>query len=45
MNPEPTSRQEAPSSVLGTLGWVGAVVLCALVAILILSWLGPASGP
>lgn len=31
-------------TTLGTLGWVGVVILGAIVALLILSWLGPVGG-
>jgi hypothetical protein len=36
-------RQEAAddTSALGTLGWVGAVILGAILALALLSWLGP----
>lgn len=44
MKPTQDARSTDAPSVIGTLGWVGVVVLCALVAILFLSWLGPASG-
>jgi hypothetical protein len=39
--PEP---QADNSSVLGTLGWVGVVIVGALLALLLLSWLGPVGG-
>ena len=32
------------TSALGTLGWVGVVLLGALLALLLLSWLGPVGG-
>ena len=39
--PDPKADE---SSVLGTLGWVGAVIVGAVVALLVLSWLGPVGG-
>lgn len=39
MNPSHEPRPE--TSALGTLGWVGVVLLCAIVALLLLSALGP----
>ena len=44
MQPTQEPRSNDAPSVLGTLGWVGVVVVCALVAILVLSWLGPVGG-
>jgi hypothetical protein len=36
--------QPDDTTALGTLGWVGVVFLGAIVALLILSWLGPVGG-
>jgi hypothetical protein len=40
---QPNSSKEPPeeTTALGTFAWVGAVVALAIVALLILSWLGP----
>ena len=38
---EAESLAEEPTSFVGTLGWVGAVVACAFFALLLLTWLGP----
>lgn len=35
------SNQEPETTALGTLGWTAVVVALAIVALLILSWLGP----
>lgn len=41
--PEP-ARQEPETTALGTLGWVGVVVALSLVALALLSALGPVGG-
>jgi len=41
--PEPT-RAPDDTTLLGTLGWVLVVVVCALVALGLLSFLGPVGG-
>jgi hypothetical protein len=40
MNAQP-SNQQPETTALGTLAWTGAVIGLALVALVILSWLGP----
>lgn len=39
--PDPKADE---TSALGTLGWVGVVILGAIAALLVLSWLGPVGG-
>jgi hypothetical protein len=39
--PENAPAPEEETTTLGTIGWVGAVIGCAVVALLLLSWLGP----
>ena len=39
--PAKTTEPEEETTALGTLGWVGAVVLCATAALFVLAWLGP----
>lgn len=34
-------KNEPEPSLLGTLGWVGVVACLAVVALMILSWVGP----
>jgi len=36
-----SARPDVETSALGTLGWVGVVLLGALLALGLLSWLGP----
>ncbi len=38
---QPPTRSEPKTSVLGTLGWVGMVVVLSALALILLSWLGP----
>jgi hypothetical protein len=42
MSGHPSNEPE--TTALGTLGWVGVVIVGALLALLILSWLGPVGG-
>ncbi len=39
-----TNQNEPETTTLGTLGWVGVVVVGAIFALLLLSWLGPVGG-
>jgi hypothetical protein len=41
MQPSPKNQPPEETTALGTLAWVGAVVALAIVALLILSALGP----
>ena len=36
---KPAAKGE--ETLVGTAGWVGVVIACSLVALLILTWLGP----
>jgi hypothetical protein len=38
---QPPTRSEPETSALGTLGWVGMVVVLSALALILLSWLGP----
>lgn len=42
-SPDP-SRAQDETSALGTLAWVGVVVVFAVLALVVLSWLGPVGG-
>ncbi len=37
-------RESDQTSLLGTLGWVGVVILLAIAAVVLLNWLGPLGG-
>ena len=46
-HPEPARvepRTQVETSALGTLGWVAVVLAFALLALVLLSWLGPVGG-
>jgi hypothetical protein len=44
MASDDAARAPAKTSALGTLGWVGVVLVCAVAALVLLSWLGPVGG-
>jgi hypothetical protein len=41
MQPNSPNQPPEETTALGTLAWVGVVVVLSIVALLILSWLGP----
>jgi hypothetical protein len=41
MSQSSPNKDEPQSSFLATLGWVGVVTVLAIVALMILSWVGP----
>ncbi|MDB4976860.1 MAG: hypothetical protein JWN48_5201 [Myxococcaceae bacterium] len=44
MSPPEPSRAPIETTALGTLGWVAVVLVGAVLAVLLLSWLGPVGG-
>lgn len=45
MNEPSKSWQDEETTALGTLGWVGVLVLFAILALVVLSALGPSGAP
>lgn len=37
----PDDEPKKPETMLGTIAWIGVVTVCAIVALVILAWLGP----
>jgi hypothetical protein len=40
----PSNQQPEETTIAGTLAWTGLVVVFAVAALLLLSWLGPVGG-